>query len=367
MADIITYNGSWLGYNGAVITTRPDPNPLGLPAYTMRFRFDNASYDPSSVNTFPAGSTWTRVSSSPNVWDFTYQTTDWSNAFSYIPPDTHVGIGQFKSETSGNTAVLGANTTNVSSMYHMFYDCDSLNSLALFDTSSVTNMGGMFYLCKHITSTPLYDTGSVTNMRQTFCLCSRLASVPLFDLHSVTTTYEMFNQTPLTTVPLFNTSSVIDMQGMFNGCRSLTTVPLFDTSSVTNMGNMFYNCTSLTAVPLFNTSSVTYMGYFLSDCHSITSVPLFDTSSVQGMSCMCYRCTSLTSIPLFNTSSVTIMSHAFENCYVVESGALALYQQASSQSAVPSHIDTFKNCGSTTTAGRAELAQIPTSWGGTMQ
>lgn len=362
MADIITYNGSWLGYNGAVVTTRPDPNPLGLPAYTMRFQFDNTSYDPSSVNTFPVGSTWTQVSSSPNVWDFTYQTTDWSNAFGYANPDApSLNLGQFKSETSGNTAVLGANTTNVSNMYRMFEDCDSLNSLALFDTSSVTNMERMFCKCTHITSTPLYDTGSVTNMKQSFLLCSRLASVPLFDMHSVTTTYEMFNQTRLTTVPLFDTSSVTDMTGMFNACSRLTTVPLFDTSSTTTMRNMFYNCTSLTSIPLFNTSSVTSFNFFLYSC-AITSIPLFDTSSVTSMNNMCKNCRSLTSIPLFNTSSVTNMDYAFEECTAVESGALALYQQASSQTAVPYHIRTFRNCGAGTVTGSAELAQIPSGW-----
>jgi surface protein len=74
-------------------------------------------------------------------------------------------------------------------------------------------------------------------------------------------------------------------------------------------------------------------------------------------------CTSLTSIPLFNTSSVTNMSSMFDGCTNVQSGALALYQQASTQTTPPStHDQTFQNCGSSTTTGAAELAQIPSDW-----
>jgi surface protein len=81
---------------------------------------------------------------------------------------------------------------------------------------------------------------------------------------------------------------------------------------------------------------------------------------------ICYGCTSLTSIPLLNTSNVTTMNNAFADCINVESGALALYQQVSTQTTPPSnHTNAFNNCGSNTQTGQAELAQIPSSWGGT--
>jgi len=48
---------------------------------------------------------------------------------------------------------------------------------------------------------------------------------------------------------------------------------------------------------------------------------------------------------------------------MVESGALALYQQASTQATPPAyHHYTFYRCGRDTTTGAAELAQIPSSW-----
>jgi hypothetical protein len=52
----------------------------------------------------------------------------------------------------------------------------------------------------------------------------------------------------------------------------------------------------------------------------------------------------------------------FYSCKNVETGALALYQQASSQSAIPSHTKAFYLCGSSTSTGTSELAQIPTDW-----
>lgn len=116
-----------------------------------------------------------------------------------------------------------------------------------------------------------------------------------------------------------------------------------------------------------NTSSVTNMNNMLCFCFSLTSVSLFDTTNVTSMANLFYNCPGITTIPLFNTSNVTNMNTMFYRCRNVQSGALALYQQASTQTNVPSHSNTFEECGSDTQTGAAELAQIPTSWGGTMQ
>lgn len=154
--------------------------------------------------------------------------------------------------------------------------------------------------------------------------------------------YLLVSNTDLLEVIDGNTTGVTNMFEIFTGCNSLTNVTLFDTSTVTNMAGMFMYC------PLLN------------------FVPLFDTSNVTDMFGMFYGCESLTSVPLFNTSNVTNMTYMLQDCYNVQSGALALYQQASTQTNPPAeHTDTFKNCGRDTQTGAAELAQIPTSWGGT--
>lgn len=163
----------------------------------------------------------------------------------------------------------------------------------------------------------------------------------VYDVYKSGTSFDhfLYQSTNIVEVLGANTTGITDMNYMFYGCNRLTTVPLFDTSSVTIMEYMFYSCGRLTAVPLFNTSSVTTMRYTFNGCASLTSVPLL------------------------NTSSVTNMSYSFRDCPMVESGALALYQQASTQTNPPtSYTRCFRDCGSSTTTGAAELAQIPSGW-----
>ena len=130
---------------------------------------------------------------------------------------------------------------------------------------------------------------------------------------------------------------------------------------------LFSNQSDLIEVIGANTTGVTNMQVMFQDCWSLTTVSLFDTSNVTNMFGMFSSCNTLTSVPLFDTSNVRNMSYMFTNCYEVQSGALALYQQASSQYVPPSsHTRTFTNCGTYTTTGAAELAQIPSDWGGTL-
>jgi surface protein len=174
--------------------------------------------------------------------------------------------------------------------------------------------------------------------------------------------YLLANSTNVTEVLGANTTGITNMAFMFKSCLSLTTFTLFDTSSVTDMRAMFFYCTSLTTVPLFDTSNVTTISSMFYGCTSLTYVPLFNTSSVTDMEQAFSNCTSLTSVPLFNTSNATSIGYVFDGCINVQSGALALYQQASTQANPPAHAGTFRNCGSNTQTGAAELAQIPYNW-----
>lgn len=160
-------------------------------------------------------------------------------------------------------------------------------------------------------------------------------------------------------------NSGTDWSLLFYGLSELESVIAANTTGVTNMASMFYNCNSLTTVPLFDTSSVTDMNHMFYSNDNLISVPIFDTSSVENMENMFEECESLIAVPLFNTSSVTEMNSMFLGCIAVESGALALYTQASTQENPPTyHDDTFMECGSNTVTGAAELDQIPSDWGG---
>jgi len=209
---------------------------------------------------------------------------------------------------------------NVTNMSYMFQNCNSLQSIPLFNTQNVTNMSGMFNNCYSLQSIPLFNTQSVTNMSYMFQNCYSLQSIPLFNTQNVTNMSGMFNNCyPLQSVPLFNTQNVTSMSQMFVNCYPLQSVPLFNTQSVTSMSQMFVNCYSLQSVPLFNTQSVTNMSQTFDGCRSLQSVPLFNTQSVTNMSSMFNACLALQSVPLFNTQSVTNMQAMFLNCFSLQS------------------------------------------------
>lgn len=128
--------------------------------------------------------------------------------------------------------------------------------------------------------------------------------------------------------------------------------------------NLFKGCTTqLLEVLGANTTNVTTMQRMFFNCNALTNVQLFDTSNVTDMRSMFELCISLKSIPLFDTSKVIIFDFAFSRCYNVESGALALYQQASSQTFPPVYyLRAFFSCGVDTITGSTELAQIPDNW-----
>ena len=177
------------------------------------------------------------------------------------------------------------NTSNVTDMRNMFYQCSSLTSLDLsnFDTSNVTNMIYMFYGCYALTSLNVssFNTSKVTVIGAMFFDCSSLTSLNLSN---------------------FNTSNVTNMGYMFNGCSSLTSLNLsnFNTSNVTNMSGMFINCSSLTELNVsnFDTSKVTNMRYMFDGCSKLTSLDLssFDMSKVTDTTSMLAACSGLTEI-----------------------------------------------------------------------
>ena len=108
------------------------------------------------------------------------------------------------------------NTSQVTSMFRLFGNCERLTSLDLssFNTSNVTSMSNMFYYCISLTSLDIssFNTSKVMNMGSMFYYCSSLTSL---DISS------------------FNTSKVRIMGSMFSGCTKLTTVKVINCDSAT--------------------------------------------------------------------------------------------------------------------------------------
>ena len=120
----------------------------------------------------------------------------------------------------------------------------------------------------------------------------------------------------------------------------MSSVPEFDTSNVENLRGMFEGT-------------------------KLTAIPEYDLSNAKNISYICRMCYSLKDVPLFKNTNNLVSSHdAFGSCSAVSGGALALYTHlAACQSLVNgNHQYTFRGCGSATTQGAAELAQIPSDW-----
>ena len=270
----------WVSYNEGPV----------LPAFTMRFKFAETSYDPTN-DSWGSGTTWTRVSSDPNIWDYKNENTSWGGAFSYS------NLGS-RFSTYDSIYVLGSNTSQVVSFEEAFHEIPNLVSVDYMHTESAGTMKKMFYMCNGLEHVGWMDTSNVTDMSYAFAATFSIGA----------------------------------------------DFPLLDTSNVTDISHMFHAST-------------------------ISVLPPFDTSSVVDMSYFCavdsYYMPLIRSIPAFDTSHVTNISHAFEGCEIVDSGALALYQSASTQSTPPSiTTNCFSDCGIQSQTGLAELQQIPSSWGG---
>ncbi|MBQ4284512.1 MAG: BspA family leucine-rich repeat surface protein, partial [Lachnospira sp.] len=219
-------------------------------------------------------------------------------------------------------------TSNVTDMSYMFYNCKSITSLDVsgFDTSNVIDMSCMFYSCKGLTGLDVsgFDTSNVTDMDSVFSDCVSVTSLDVsgFDTSNVTDMSYMFDNCEGLTgldVSGFDTSNVTDMSYMFDSCKGLTGLDVsgLDTSNVTDMGSMFGGCSGLTSldVSMFDTSNVTDMGSMFGGCSGLTSLNVsgFNTSKVTTMDGMFWSCSNLTSLDLsgFDTSKVTDMRGMF--------------------------------------------------------
>ena len=171
-----------------------------------------------------------------------------NSGYTYITSDVDNGNG-----TITRTVTSDSSPSSIS-----FKDKTGLVSLSYLDTSNVTSMNAMFYNCNNLTTLDLssFDTSNITTMNKMFYNCNKLTSIE--------------------SLSSFNTSNVTTMAYMFYYCENLTSIDLssFDTSNVTDMSGTFSHCNKLTSLNLssFNTSNVTDMSYMFSSCTNLTTV-----------------------------------------------------------------------------------------------
>lgn len=151
-------------------------------------------------------------------------------SFKKFEPTT---LSSFFKELNSLTSISGLenlNTTHVTDMSKMFYNCYNLSSLNLsqFNTGNVEKMNEMFYNCHTLNSLDLsaFNTAKVNNMYRMFYYCF----VRTIDLSS------------------FNTANVENMDEMFAGASlvvNIYTSESFKTDKLTTSKYMFYLCTKL--------------------------------------------------------------------------------------------------------------------------
>ena len=157
-----------------------------------------------------------------------------------------------------------ADTSMMTNMARMFFNCGSLTNLNLgnmFDTSNVVDMSYMFMGCYCLRSLNLgnmFDTSKVINMAHMFELCEDLVNLNLGNK--------------------FDTSNVVDMSYMFSGLIELESLNLgnkFNTLNVTNMSNMFAGCWSITELDLgkyFDTPKVVDMSWMFAGNEELETI-----------------------------------------------------------------------------------------------
>ena len=122
-------------------------------------------------------------------------------------------------------------TSNTTSMAHMFRDCAALTSVPPLDTSNVTSMSNMFVDCAALTTAPEMDTSNVDRMNNMFQRCTHLTHVPDLATSNVTNAGWMFDGCTLLTdgnVRLIGKHPTVITSAMIQG-SGLTREPFYDT------------------------------------------------------------------------------------------------------------------------------------------
>ena len=280
--------------------------------------------------------------------------SDASSMFAYFTNLTEIDFGDC------------VDTSNVTNMRNMFYECSSLTELDLssLDTSKVTNMRSMFSSCSSLSKLDLsgFDSSNVRDMKKMFYGCDSLkslictdskilaeapasASSPSSDVHvmavasSDTSSYGYFwGQTQYRRTDVKTVTFLSSLNGAAdNACdvseagdRSI--LAWMDNSNLhvaangviapnSNASGMFQSFGNLETIDFgncFDTSAVTNMSQMFSDCYSLTSLDLtaFNTSSVTNMSSMFSYCNNLIDLDIssFDTRNVTSMRSMFNFC-----------------------------------------------------
>lgn len=372
-----------------------------MPPMSMRFKFTRKNFTPTGNNTrWPEGSTWTKVPSNSNIWDFTYNSTNWNNIFadkSWPVADNEI-------------YVLSATVSGITGAANLFKNMGALKSVYPFDTSQCVTFERLFQGCSRLKDIPEFNTFKVTNMSRTF-YGSGITAIPYhWSYRSVTRMDYCFadckdlehdvsgndyNEVLVTT-------NLNTMWNMFEGCTKMKRAPGLITQNVRDMSHALER-TGITATPgndwgWFDVTAADYLfkdctalldGGFLfglkpthvhsmfENCINMVTPPEMSFENFIFAQDMFKNCSAMTAIgdnSWIYPSGVYICSGMFYNCRSIDHNISRMYEYLRDYNKFAAatawgsayhypnpYKSTFYNCG-VDGAASAELEEIPEIW-----
>ena len=141
-----------------------DINPLKLPRYTFRVRFQQGH---TPTNSKPNIWSYTLVSAADNIWDITYI---YSN---YAYKLNAGGVDMISSSDRPYVVeLLGANTQGVIQMAGIFSGCTNMTSISTrFDCAGLESCTSTFYDCESLREVPVLNYYTSCNVNSLFSKC----------------------------------------------------------------------------------------------------------------------------------------------------------------------------------------------------
>lgn len=168
----------------------------------------------------------------------TYTPAEMSTAIAELPSGGEDLSNYFETTmTSGTTSSSGVNkiikkipnTIEITgnSALCLFYRCNNLIEIPLFNTNNVTNMRNMCYECSSITNLPEYNTSNVTDFYSMCYGCTNLVNVPVLNASKATLMTYMFSSCPnLSNDSLNNILMMCTTATSYTGNKKLSTIGL---------------------------------------------------------------------------------------------------------------------------------------------
>lgn len=167
-----------------------------------------------------------------------YGVVTWNNLINYFdnanmiylpkiyPPADYTLLRRFSQfEHLTHIALNGWDTTNNTSIDHMFYNAYNIKSIPWFDTSNVIDFYGAFKSCQLVKDFPRLNTSNGIHFSSMFRGCYALTSMYLIDTTKAVTLDFMFAENRnLESLAIPRIPADASTNSMLDGCISLSTI-----------------------------------------------------------------------------------------------------------------------------------------------